>query len=163
LLIDSNLAPSILAQPTNEIVVVNQSTNMAVAASGVPAPNYQWSFDGTNILGATNAVLALDDLQLTNAGKYAVQVTNVFGSLVSSNAILSVYASAVPAVGGSSFSTGNGFQFEISGVPGYSYVIQSSLDLVNWQNVYTNTSPFGFVDTNAVNEAQQYYRVVYLP
>jgi hypothetical protein len=163
LLIDSNIAPSIVSQPSNEVSVVTGSTNIVVTASGIPAPNFQWSFDGTNILAATNAVLTLDDLQLTNAGKYAVQVTNVFGSVTSSNATLTIYASAVPAVGSSLFSAANGFQFQISGVPGYSYAIQSSPDLVNWQTVYTNTSPFSYLDTNSLNEAQQYYRVVYWP
>jgi len=162
LLIDSNISPSIIAQPSNEVGIVTGNTNMTVTASGVPTPNYQWSFDGTNILGATNALLALDDLQLANAGKYTVQVTNIFGSVISSNAFLSVYASAVPAAGSSVFSPGTGFEFQISGVPGYSYEIQSSPDLVNWQTIYTNTSPFSFLDTNALNAAQEFYRVVYL-
>ncbi len=162
-IINSNLPPSITAQPTNEVVLVNQSTNMTVTASAVPAPGYQWSYNGTNIFSATNAVLALTNPQLINAGNYTVQVTNVFGSLISSNATLSVYASAMPGVNGASFSAASGMAFNVAGVPGFNYAIEVSTDLINWQIVFTNASPFSFQDTNALNLSQQFYRVVYLP
>jgi hypothetical protein len=41
-------------------------------------------------MGATNATLTLDDLQLTNAGVYEVTVSNYVGGMVSSNAVLTV-------------------------------------------------------------------------
>ncbi|HTV63269.1 MAG TPA: immunoglobulin domain-containing protein, partial [Verrucomicrobiae bacterium] len=162
-LINSNIAPAITIEPTNEIALWDERTNFVVAATGVPAVSYQWSFDGTNISGATNAVLTLADLQATNAGNYTVQVTNVFGSLVSSNATLSLYPSPVPAVNGISFSATNGMTFYVAGVPGFNYAVEASTNLVDWQTLITNLSPFSFLDTNATNLPRQFYRVVYLP
>jgi Immunoglobulin domain/Immunoglobulin I-set domain len=60
-----------------------------VVASGFQL-SYQWSFNATNILGATNSSLTLTNVQPDDAGNYAVQVTNLFGSTLSSNAVLTV-------------------------------------------------------------------------
>ena len=51
----------------------------------------------------------------------------------------------------------------VAGVPGYNYVVQASTDLVNWVPVQTNTAPFTFVDTNASQFGQRFYRSVYAP
>jgi hypothetical protein len=51
---------------------------------------YQWSFNGTNISGATNTSLTLTNVQSSQAGNYAVWVTNAYGSVLSSNALLLV-------------------------------------------------------------------------
>ena len=51
---------------------------------------YQWSLNGTNILGATNSVLTLSNAQTNNAGSYVVLVSNNFGSVTSSIAVLTV-------------------------------------------------------------------------
>jgi hypothetical protein len=52
--------------------------------------SYQWRFNGTNIAGATNTSLALTNVQLSQSGNYAVLVTTVYGSVLSSNAVLTV-------------------------------------------------------------------------
>jgi len=54
--------------------------------------NYQWKFNGTNITGATNAILTLTNLQLNSAGSYAVTISSLYGSTNSSNAVLIVQA-----------------------------------------------------------------------
>src|SRR5204863_9998610 len=36
------VAPTITSQPTNYTATVGQSASFSVAATGVPAPNYQW-------------------------------------------------------------------------------------------------------------------------
>ena len=61
-----------------------------VTADGTTALNYQWNFNGTNIDWATNASLTITNVQLSQAGNYSVLVTNVFGSITSSNAALTV-------------------------------------------------------------------------
>ena len=80
--------PSITLQPTNQTVAVGVTVTFSVTASGTPPLSYQWNFNGTNIVGATNTMLTLTNVQLNQAGNYAVLVTNAYGSALSSNAVL---------------------------------------------------------------------------
>jgi hypothetical protein len=82
-------------QPTNQTVQLGDSATFAVAATGSDPLTYQWSVNGTNLIDATNAVLILTNVQSTDAGAYAVLVTNTFGSILSSNAFLAVQAPLV--------------------------------------------------------------------
>ncbi len=52
--------------------------------------SYQWLFNGTNIAGATGTSLSLSNVQPAQAGIYAARVSNAFGSVMSSNAVLTV-------------------------------------------------------------------------
>jgi uncharacterized repeat protein (TIGR01451 family) len=88
--VPANMAPVILAQPTDQTVIVGGTATFTVVADGTPPLSCQWNFNGTNIVGATNATLALANVQLNQAGNYAVLVTNLFGSILSSNAVLTV-------------------------------------------------------------------------
>jgi len=88
--VDDDLPPTIITQPTNQTVFVGGTTFFTVVANGKSPLNYQWAFKGTNIAGATGATLTLANVQLNQAGNYAVLVTNAFGSLLSSNAVLTV-------------------------------------------------------------------------
>ena len=81
--------PVITSQPTNQIVAVGNSATFSVTASG-NALAYQWSFNLTNLAGATNATLILNNVQFAQAGSYAVQVSDVGGATLSSNAVLTV-------------------------------------------------------------------------
>ncbi len=62
------VSPVIASQPTNQTVMVGQSASFSVLAGGTPPFGYGWSFNTTNIVGATNATLTLPSVQLTNAG-----------------------------------------------------------------------------------------------
>ena len=90
-------------------------------------------------------------------------ITNAYGSVTSSNAVLSVYATAAATMGEYSFSNDNGFQFQVAGVPGFNYAVQESTNLIDWVSLITNTAPFGFTDTNAAGSPQQFYRAIYSP
>ncbi len=52
--------------------------------------SYQWRLDGTNLPGATNAILTLTDVQTNASGSYSVIVTDPAGFAGSSNAVLTV-------------------------------------------------------------------------
>jgi hypothetical protein len=58
---------------------------------------YQWSLNGTNISGATNASYNLASATTNDAGNYAVSVSNAGGSVTSSNAVLIVWSTNNPA------------------------------------------------------------------
>ena len=83
-------SPVITTQPTNQTAVVGGTATFTVVASGASPLIYQWNFNGTNIVWATNSVLTLTNVQLSQAGNYTVLVTNLFGSVLSSNALLTV-------------------------------------------------------------------------
>ena len=82
--------PVITFQPTNQTVTMGDTASFSVGASGALPLSYQWSFNTTNLVGATNATLTLTNVQFAQAGNYAVQITNTYGSILSSNATLTV-------------------------------------------------------------------------
>lgn len=82
--------PGILVQPTNQTATAGGTASFSVTATGLLPLGFQWSFNGTNINGATNTLLTLTNVQVNQAGSYTVLVTNAFGSLLSSNAMLTV-------------------------------------------------------------------------
>ena len=86
----SGTAPSITVQPTNQVASVGASLSFTVAAAGTAPLSYQWRFAGTNLAGASSTALTLTNVQLAQAGSYTVQVTNLYGSTTSSNAVLTV-------------------------------------------------------------------------
>jgi len=81
---------TISLQPTNETAMIGTTTTLLVAASGSQPFNYQWMFNGTNILNATNISLTLTNVQYSNMGNYAVTIANPAGTASSSNALLTV-------------------------------------------------------------------------
>lgn len=85
-----NVPPSILAQPTALTANQGSSVNFSVAATGTPAPTYQWRRNTSPIAGATSSVLNLTDVGANDPGNYDVVVANVAGSVTSSTATLTV-------------------------------------------------------------------------
>jgi hypothetical protein len=73
---------------------VGQTATFSAAASGTVPFRYQWRFNGTSLAGATNAALALSNVQSNQAGSYLVVVTNAAGSATSLVATLTVYVPA---------------------------------------------------------------------
>ena len=82
--------PAITSQPTNLVVMAGASASFSVTASGTLPLSYQWQFNGAGVAGATGTSLALTGVQPTNAGSYAVVVTNTAGSVTSAVAVLTV-------------------------------------------------------------------------
>ncbi|MGC4072552.1 MAG: pectinesterase family protein [Nibricoccus sp.] len=90
------LAPVIITQPVGGSATVGQATSLTVAATGAPAPTYQWKKNGTDIAGATNATYTIASPAAGDAGSYTVVVTNTTSSVTSSVATLTV--SSVPVI-----------------------------------------------------------------
>jgi YD repeat-containing protein len=89
--------PRISGQPNSLSVLPAGGASFAVAVSGSLPLFYQWLFNGTNTLfGQTNATLVLSNVALAQMGNYSVLVSNSVGSVVSSNAFLTVLDTAIP-------------------------------------------------------------------
>ncbi|MCX6927032.1 MAG: immunoglobulin domain-containing protein, partial [Verrucomicrobia bacterium] len=89
--------PSILVQVADLTVTGTSPATFTVTAAGTPQLRYQWRFNGADITGATDTSLTLANVQVSNAGSYSVRVVNAFGSVISSNALLTVILPCVPA------------------------------------------------------------------
>ena len=83
-------APVITSLPTNVTVFVGRTAAIHVTACGVPPLRYQWSFNGTNLDGATGEWLVLTNIQFAGAGDYSVVVSNFADTATSSNVVLTV-------------------------------------------------------------------------
>lgn len=81
-------APFITSQPPSQSQVQGLNVSISVGVLGTPPFSYQWQFNGTNIPGATNFTLIVTNVQAANLGNYGVVVTNIAGSIISSNAPL---------------------------------------------------------------------------
>lgn len=62
----------------------------SVTAGGTRPLYYQWRFNGTNLPGAASSSLTITNVQLQHVGTYSVEITNSAGSILSSDAILTV-------------------------------------------------------------------------
>ncbi len=80
----------ITKQPLTQNGIEGRTVTLSTHATGTAPLRYQWQFDGTNIAGATKASLALTKIQVSEAGAYAVTVTNAVSSVASDAAVLSV-------------------------------------------------------------------------
>jgi alpha-tubulin suppressor-like RCC1 family protein len=75
--------PSLLVVPQSQNAFVGMSIGFTAAIpNGVPSPVFQWQSNGTNINGATTLSLSLANLQLADAGIYALVVSNQAGVLM---------------------------------------------------------------------------------
>ena len=82
--------PSFEQPPASQSGVIGGSVTFTPTIGGTPPFAYQWQFNGTNLLNATNATLTLTGLVNNNAGNYTVVVTNTVGSITSAVATLTV-------------------------------------------------------------------------
>ena len=90
------LDPAISSQPTNVLVDVGQNALLSVQANGTAPLAFQWTKNGSVLVGETSNLLMVSNVQaaeLTNF--YQVLVRNEFGSLTSAVAQILVNAAAV--------------------------------------------------------------------
>jgi hypothetical protein len=87
--------PSISTQPLSQGALAGRPVSFSVVAGGTPVLAYQWRFNGNALLGATSSTLTITNPTPLNVGTYAVQITNIYGLILSSNASLGFIPMAV--------------------------------------------------------------------
>lgn len=152
------LVPEITLQPTNQVLLPNQSIDLVVGATGMPSPSFQWMKDQQPILGATNSTLTLSNFTASAAGSYSVVVSNVAGvvtsavcrvTLAPTELDLALFAGVI-----------------LTGPVGAMVDIQAadSPEAVAWDTLETLTlarSPMVWVDLNSPGRTKRFYRVRY--
>jgi len=94
--IDHNLAlvgdskACVTRSPDSFTIPTGATANFRVTATGTAPLSYQWLSHGTNLPGATNLSLTISNVQPTDAGAYAVVVTNWLGCATSQMAELTL-------------------------------------------------------------------------
>ena len=74
--------PTIAAPPESQTAQAGSTVDLQVDAAGYPTPSYQWFFNGANaIAGATNSILELTNVLLSQSGAYTVVIANAYGSV----------------------------------------------------------------------------------
>jgi hypothetical protein len=121
---------------------------------------YQWRFNGTSLLNATNAAYAIQAVAATNTGSYSVVVTNLAGSVTSSNAFLTVIVPPTLAL-----QLWAGYPLlDLSGMLSSNFVVQYSTNLAggNWMNLLSLSnlpaSPYLFLDPAGDGAPARFYR-----
>ncbi|MFO1498957.1 MAG: immunoglobulin domain-containing protein [Verrucomicrobiota bacterium] len=90
--------PEIIFPPVGRTASVGQSVSFAAQVASNPAPGYQWLLNDDPIAGATNRTLVLASVQMTDAGRYSLMVSNRYGNTVSAAALLQVHGASPPAI-----------------------------------------------------------------
>jgi uncharacterized repeat protein (TIGR02543 family) len=83
-------APVIVSQPLGRTVPIGSNITFTARAAGSPILSYQWLYQGSVIVGATNSSFVVTNVHPVNSGNYSMRVTNNAGSMTSSNAVLNV-------------------------------------------------------------------------
>lgn len=90
--------PIILTQPTSQQVALGASVALTVEAEGRPRLTYQWRKNGVLLSGATKASLSIPTVNSATIGSYDVVVSNGYGSITSSAAVVGLSEPAVAPV-----------------------------------------------------------------
>lgn len=84
------LPPTIVIQPASQGAAIGSDFTFNVGVTGTSPFNYQWLYNGVALGGQTNSTLTLINLTTNLAGAYGVIITNLYGSVTSSVATLTV-------------------------------------------------------------------------
>jgi uncharacterized lipoprotein YddW (UPF0748 family) len=159
-----NAPPAIIAQPQSLSALVGSNVTFTVTATGTSPLGYQWRFNGTNIAAASASAYTRNNVQANDAGSYSVVVSNIAGTLVSSDAVLTVNQPSPPVIDSVSVAPDGQIQLQVSGPPGH-YAVQDSTNLVDWtdlSNFVTTGATFQYLDTET-NLMQRFYRMRWTP
>ncbi len=83
-----NGPPFLTRPPVGRAANLGETVLFRVAAAGAWPLSYQWQHSGTNLPGATNTYLRLENLAASQTGFYSVVVSNRYGQVASAGAAL---------------------------------------------------------------------------
>ena len=99
------IAPIITSQPASQTAPFDVNVTFSVGVVSAAPFAYQWSSNDIPISSATNAIFTLTNVSFADSGgAYSVLVSNIYGSELSSNAVLTVVPNQVTTLPSSSIS-----------------------------------------------------------
>ncbi len=94
----TNTPPVILTQPQSVLALEGASASMSVTATAASPLTFQWRKFGSDIVTATNTMLAWGSVSITDAGNYDVVVANAFGTVTSAVSVLTAIPAGLPPI-----------------------------------------------------------------
>jgi len=92
-------APSITVQPQNQSVNSGMTATFSMAATGNPAPTYQWQKNGVNVVGATATSYTTPATTIADNGtQFKCIATNSQGTATTNTVTLTVVVPAAPNI-----------------------------------------------------------------
>jgi pectin methylesterase-like acyl-CoA thioesterase len=163
------LMPNIISYPQSQYFVSNQTVTLAVVATGIPEPEYQWLKNATNLVGETGSTLNISNAGVADAGTYSVVVSNVVGVLTSESASLTLLDNPIsPTLSALTVLENGNFSFALSGASGQPYRIWGSTNaalspmITTWtllSNGVFGEGPVEFMDSRTPDLHQRFYSV----
>jgi alpha-tubulin suppressor-like RCC1 family protein len=166
------IAPSIITQPADANISGGSNVTFAftVTATGTPPLSYQWIKDGNILTNGPSPSYPLFNVTRTNSGTYSVVVTNVVGSVTSSNATLVVRVPQLLSAptfqpdGTITFSSSDSDGSALSSSDVSHLQVQVSSNLVDWVTLpgalTLQNGVLQLQDSGATNAPLRYYRIV---
>jgi sugar lactone lactonase YvrE len=104
---NTNIVPPIFTQqPANQTILAGINATFSVSVIGTAPFAYQWTSNNVTVPGATNATFTLTNVSPSSAGSYySVLVTNSYGSIFSTNAVLTFFPAVIMTQPASSVTT----------------------------------------------------------
>lgn len=156
--------PVISVQPVNQMVALTSNAIFSVTASGAAPLAYQWYLNGASLAGRTNSALTVSNVAYANqGGSYQVIITNVYGAVTSSVAVLTIsnLPFQLPGDKGKLGFANKQFYLTVIGPAGSNAVISASTNLLSWVPLVTNPLTIGsimFTDALSTNFMKRFYR-----
>jgi hypothetical protein len=148
----------ITTQPANQVVTVGSTATFSVEAGACGPATYQWLFNGTNIPGATGALLTINNVGLQNVGKYQVRISGAGAVQLSAEATLSLIDLQIDPV------------VTLTGPIGDHYRIEyrNGMEPTNswhvlFNDVAATATMFDVVDHTAPRPPERFYRAFVIP
>jgi hypothetical protein len=166
--LSSNGYMTVMVPPTNQSVEVGSTATFSTSQRGQYPVRYQWQFNNANLTDATNATLALSNVQPAQAGSYGVVVimtTNqVSGGVTTFLSATGTFTATLqvtipsPRLTSPQYSNGS-FQMILQVISNQTYAVEISSSLTNWTTLRSftatnNSQPF----SETTNAVQRFYR-----
>ena len=162
LLFVANVPPSITSQPHDQSVRLGSNATFTVLVAGTVPLAYQWYFNSSAnpLASATSSSYTRTNVQLSDAGLYWVVITNLAGTVTSSNATLALAPIQPLQFSQILLLSDHAIGLALCGEPG-SYLVERSSNLINWlpwTNVLNGGGIVNFVDDGDSNAPTRFYR-----
>jgi hypothetical protein len=151
--------------PRDRVAYSGERVELIVVAEGASPLSYQWFFNSAPLANRTGTNLVLASVQMTNAGSYRVQVTNLVSVALSDSAVLTVLA---PPAGRAELIGNSTVRLLFTVLPGRSYQFEykNNLEDPGWtalgSPVVAGESTLT-QDDDIGSRARRFYRLVVLP